>query len=72
MDANDPALANLLRLPVEERTEAARILLASLDAENDPALSPETLATLRERLAAFRQNPDAGEDWEQVRASLEA
>jgi putative addiction module component (TIGR02574 family) len=72
MDANDPALANLLRLPVEERAQAARILLASLDGEHDVSLSPETLATLRARLAAFRENPDAGEDWEQVRASLEA
>lgn len=72
MDLQDPALQTILRLPTEDRIQAAQAILASLNESEDAPLSPEMITLLEERLEEYRKNPEAGESWESVRASIEA
>ena len=67
------ALAELLRLPSEERAEIAMALWESLtDTERDVTLvlTPEQAAELDRRWAAHVANPGTGIPWEEVRRKL--
>ncbi len=72
MDQNDPALNAVLQLSLEERIQAVRTILKSIFQAEDAPLSDEMIQLLKERLEEYLNNPDAGEEWEAVRASLEA
>jgi putative addiction module component (TIGR02574 family) len=72
MDFENPALQTILRLPTEDRIQAAQMILKSLDQPEDAPLSDEMIALLDAQLEDFRRNPEAGEDWETVRASIES
>lgn len=66
-------LAELFKLPANERIEIAMALWESLtDAEREAelALSPEQEAELDRRLAEHIANPDSAIPWEEVRRKL--
>ena len=63
-------LADLLKLPVDERAELAMALWESLDEsqrEFELALTPEQSAELDRRLAEHVADPGSGIPWETVR-----
>ena len=64
-------LANLLKLPADERAELAMALWDSLtDHERDSALSSEQKAELDRRWADHLANPESAIPWEEVRRKL--
>jgi putative addiction module component (TIGR02574 family) len=66
-------LANLLKLPAEERAEIAMALWESLsdqDRESELELSPEQKAELDRRWAEHLANPESAIPWEEVRRKL--
>jgi putative addiction module component (TIGR02574 family) len=66
-------LAELLKLPVDERADLAMALWQSLDEsqqESELALTPEQAAELDRRLADHVANPDSGIPWETVHRRL--
>lgn len=66
-------LAELLKLPVDERADLAMALWESLDEsqqESELALTPEQAAELDRRLADHLANPGSGIPWETVHHRL--
>ncbi|MBI4323756.1 MAG: addiction module protein [Chloroflexi bacterium] len=58
-------------LPAEERRDLAELIWVQFgDFDND--LTPEQAAELDRRLEEYRQNPNDGSPWEEVKARLEA
>ncbi len=66
-------LAELERMPMEERIEVRDRLDAMIDARSwDPEVSPEEIAVLEERIAEYNRNPDDVLDWDETIAELKA
>lgn len=66
-------LANLLKLPADERAELAMALWESLsdqERESELELSPEQKAELDRRWAEHLANPESAIPWEEVRRKL--
>jgi putative addiction module component (TIGR02574 family) len=66
-------LANLLKLPADERAELAMALWDSLtdrQRESELELSPEQKAELDRRWAEHLANPESAIPWEEVRRKL--
>jgi putative addiction module component (TIGR02574 family) len=66
-------LANLLKLPADERAELAMALWESLsdqERESELELSPEQKAELDRRWAEHLANPESAIPWEDVRRKL--
>lgn len=55
MDFENPALQTILRLPTEDRIQAAQAILKSLDQPEDAPLNPEMIALLDAQLEDFRR-----------------
>ena len=67
-------LANLLRLPADERAELAMALWDSLtdrERESELALSSDQKAELERRWAEHLANPESAIPWEEVRRKLQ-
>jgi putative addiction module component (TIGR02574 family) len=67
------SLANLLKLPADERAELAMALWESLsdqERESELELSPEQKAELDRRWAEHLANPESAIPWEEVRRKL--
>ncbi|MBZ5560417.1 MAG: addiction module protein [Acidobacteriia bacterium] len=66
-------LANLLKLPADERAELAMALWESLsdqERESELELGPEQKAELDRRWAEHLANPESAIPWEDVRRKL--
>jgi len=66
-------LANLLKLPADERAELAMALWESLsdqERESELELSPDQHAELDRRWAEHLANPESAIPWEEVRRKL--
>ena len=66
-------LANLLKLPADERAELAMALWESLsdqERESELELSPEQTAELDRRWVEHLANPESAIPWEEVRRKL--
>ena len=60
-----------LDLPIPERIRlVAEIWDTITESPDQPPLSAETLAMLRERLAAHRNNPKEGASWSEVKSRI--
>ena len=65
------SIADILKLPVQERTRLVELIWDSVAAvPDDMEISPELKAELEARLAEFEENPEAGFSWEQVKSRL--
>lgn len=66
-----PSMADILHLSVEERLRLAEQIWDSIaeNPENLP-LSEAQRAELDRRLEAYKQSPDAGSSWEEVKERL--
>jgi putative addiction module component (TIGR02574 family) len=62
-------LAKARELPLEERREIAEALLDDLESQEED-LTPEQIAELDRRLAAFEKNPREGMTLEQIKAEM--
>ncbi len=58
-------------LPAEERRDLAELIWVQFGGFDDD-LTPEQAAELDRRLEEYRQNPNDGSPWEEVKARLEA
>ena len=59
-------------LSTSERIKLAEELWDSVHAQSDEIeVSPEQMAMLEERLAAYQADSDPGDTWENVRARIE-
>jgi len=66
-------LANLLKLPADERAELAMALWESLsdqERESELELSPDQTAELDRRWAEHLANPESAIPWKEVRRKL--
>jgi putative addiction module component (TIGR02574 family) len=66
-------LANLLKLPADERAELAMALWESLsdgERESELELTPAQTAALDRRWAEHLANPESAVPWEEVRRKL--
>ena len=65
------SIADILRLPVQERIRLVELIWDSVAAMPEAVeITPELKAELEARLAEFEENPDAGFSWEQVKSRL--
>lgn len=61
-------LAKVLALPVEERIELAQSIWESVAAVPEAVqLTDEQRSELEDRLKEYRENPDSGSPWPEVR-----
>ncbi len=61
-------LAEILALPIEERIELVQSIWESVAAVPEAVqLTPEQRAELDERIREYRENPDSGSPWPEVR-----
>jgi putative addiction module component (TIGR02574 family) len=63
-------LEGAMALPPDERAALAHELLASLDAEQDPAVDEAWAAEITRRAERFRAGESKGIPWEDVKARL--
>jgi putative addiction module component (TIGR02574 family) len=64
-------IAELLRLPVQERIRLVELIWESIAAVPEALeVTPEVKAELEARLKEFEANPEAGYSWEQVKSHL--
>lgn len=64
-------LAELMKLPVEDRLEIAQNLWVSAEpGEELPALTDEQKAILERRRSEFVANPSSRRPWDQVKARI--
>jgi putative addiction module component (TIGR02574 family) len=64
-------LEEILELPAPARVEVVQRIWESIAAEaDDVALTAAQRAELDRRWLAFQDNPDEGEDWDDVKRSL--
>lgn len=72
MSMNTLLLEQAAKLSVSERIELVEAIWDTVhESQNDLPLSPAHVALLEQRLAAYRENPQAGSPWEEVLARLE-
>lgn len=65
------SVADILRLPVQERIRLVELIWDSIAALPDAVpVSPELEAVLDRRLREFEANPDSGFSWEEVKAHI--
>ena len=69
--ATEAALAQALRLGLDERAELAAELLASLDGPGDPGAEAAWEAEIKRRVAAIDAGTVALEPWENVKRRVE-
>lgn len=70
---NQISVVDILELPVQERIHLVEVIWESIAAfPQSIEVSPELKAELKERLADFERNPEAGYSWDQVRAHLKS
>ncbi|MFZ4539808.1 addiction module protein [Propionivibrio sp.] len=68
---NNITIADILKLPVQERIHLVEIIWDSVAAVPEAVeVSPALKVELEARLAEFEANPDAGYSWDQVKTSL--
>ena len=61
-------LAEILALPIEERIELVQSIWESVAAVPEAVqLTPEQRAELDNRIRGYRENPDSGSPWPEVR-----
>lgn len=69
---NAQLLEQAAKLSVSERIELVEAIWDTVpESQNDLALTAAQIALLEQRLAAYRDNPQAGSSWEEVRTRLE-
>ncbi len=71
-DRVDNLLADVLRLPSEERSALAAVLIDSLETAEEPALSQAWRTELLKRREDLRAGRVKGQPWSDVRARLDA
>jgi len=65
-------LEQATRLSVNDRIELVEAIWDTVhESQNDLPLTAAQVALLEQRLTAYRENPQAGSPWEEVRARLE-
>lgn len=65
------SVADILGLPIQERIHLVEMIWESIAAVPQAVeVSPVLEAELRERLAEFQHNPEAGFSWDEVKAQL--
>ena len=70
---NQISVADILELPVQERIQLVEVIWESIAAfPHAIEVSPELKTELKERLADFECNPEAGYSWDQVKALLKS
>ena len=70
---NQISVADILELPVQERIQLVEVIWESIAAfPHAIEVSPELKTELKERLADFERNPEAGYSWDQVKAHLKS
>jgi len=68
---NNISIADILKLPVQERIHLVELIWDSVAAVPEAVVvSPALKAELEARLAEFEANPEAGYSWDQVKSSL--
>lgn len=72
LSMNAQLLEQAAKLSVRERIELVEAIWDTVpESQNDLALTAAQIALLEQRLAAYRDNPQAGSSWEEVRTRLE-
>ena len=69
---NAQLLKQAAKLSVNERIELVEAIWDTVhESQNELPLTAAQFALLEQRLTAYRENPQAGSPWEEVRARLE-
>lgn len=69
---NAQLLEQAAKLSVSERIELVEAIWDTVpESQNGLALTAAQIALLEQRLAAYRENPQTGASWEEVRERLE-
>jgi putative addiction module component (TIGR02574 family) len=69
---NTQLLEQAAKLSVNERIELVEAIWDTVhESQNELPLTAAQIALLEQRLTAYRENPQAGSPWEEVRARLE-
>jgi putative addiction module component (TIGR02574 family) len=72
MSKNAQLLEQAAKLSVNERIELVEAIWDTVhESQNELPLTAAQIALLEQRLTAYRENPQAGSPWEEVRARLE-
>ena len=72
MSMNTQLLEQAAKLGVNERIELVEAIWDTVhECQNELPLTAAQIALLEQRLTAYRENPEAGSPWEEVRARLE-
>jgi len=72
MSMNTQLLEQAAKLGVNERIELVEAIWDTVhESQNELPLTAAQIALLEQRLTAYRENPEAGSPWEEVRARLE-